>query len=1081
MKAKYLVIIGLLFLLSFIVYRMMKFEESLRKERIIEVKIEDENKPLINELYRERLKEFANRADYYFITSGDYFEVLSKKIEYGENINKWEKIFLKGVNLGVAMPGRFPSEFSLTFDEYLEWFILIGEMNANVIRVYTILPPEFYEAFAFYNLHYHNKKLYLLQGVWAKKPEKRDYFNPKFQREFKKEIINVIDLMHGRAVISKKPGNAHGTYVSDISRYVIGIILGREWEPKAVTHTNNKHKLSDYTGNFISICNGSAMEVWLARMMDFTVLYETQTYKSQRPISFVNWLPLDPMYHSSEFIENDKIREYDNDLESIDSRKFNSSELFYPGIFASYHAYPYYPDYIYLDEKYVKCKNLDGKEDNYFGYLLKLKEYHKSIPLVIAEYGLPSSRGNSHYSPFGFHQGGHNEYEQAALSVQLTKDIHQTNCAGAIFFEWIDEWFKFNWLVMDFESPKERRKYWHNMENPEQNFGIIAIENRSKTLDGNINDWKIDQSNDEFFLLSDADQAYFYLISKMPGFNFSKHNLYIAIDTYDKKKGEHKLEFLDDPCEYGIEFLLEFTSKEEAKILVDDKYSVFTDIYNNKIPVYSSKDNDNGVFSEQLLLSNRPRVTLTGDSIEGHLHNRSKLLHGNSDLPKYSNADWYWNEDSSIIEIRLTWHLLNVSDPSGMYVLDDIPNTPEIECTQTPGFNVLIFVTDKNNKLIKEFDKNGPYFCSWETWNNPEFYSRKKAIYKELQTTFLQLKPNLSAKDESKEVEEVFRICDFLHNKKAAISITFDNACYSQYEAAIPILEKYNIKASFGVISNWITEAPVQIAEKGGFKIKRMGVSQIKELINKGHYVAAQYLDADISKTNFKQYLYEIKSQKLYLEQKTGCNVYTYFLPDTQDGNLRYNNTEQVFLFSRNNIEKTNLIRTINFNSINSFSIQDSTRPDIKELQSIMDQNIGSWMVFQYHHIFSSNSKEYKMGNEMDREDFLLITPELFRRQIRLIRNTEYWIAPLAIVGKYLKEKKLSKIEFNQHKKLIFLNIRNSLDRELYNQPLTIEYTTSYKKMKIINNADEGIYNARNGKIYFNVYPNQEVTIEILD
>ena len=80
------------------------------------------------------------------------------------------------------------------------------------------------------------------------------------------------------------------------------------------------------------------------------------------------------------------------------------------------------------------------------------------MPLIIAEYGLPSSRGNSHYTTLGLNQGGHSEQEQAKLSWQLTKDIYDTKCGGAIFFEWIDEWFKFNWMVMDFEQPYERRK-----------------------------------------------------------------------------------------------------------------------------------------------------------------------------------------------------------------------------------------------------------------------------------------------------------------------------------------------------------------------------------------------------------------------------------------------------------------------------------------------------------------------------------------------------------------------------------------------------------------------------------------------
>ena len=46
----------------------------------------------------------------------------------------WEKTYLKGVNLGSGMPGKFPGEFGITKAMYLRWFGQITSMNANVIR-----------------------------------------------------------------------------------------------------------------------------------------------------------------------------------------------------------------------------------------------------------------------------------------------------------------------------------------------------------------------------------------------------------------------------------------------------------------------------------------------------------------------------------------------------------------------------------------------------------------------------------------------------------------------------------------------------------------------------------------------------------------------------------------------------------------------------------------------------------------------------------------------------------------------------------------------------------------------------------
>jgi len=285
---KIIIILILIGSLVFTVSQMMDYENSIRENHIITKYVEDDSKPLISNFSDEDIKDLTNHIYSKFKTGNQYFykkTTINGKEDY-------TPIFIKGVNLGVAVPGKFPAEFSLNFDQYLSWFYKIGEMNANVIRVYTILPPEFYKALAYYNLHNQDKTLYLMHGVWAKVPKDEDYYNKAYTREFKKEIHDVIDVLHGKTALPIKPGKAHGIYNYDVSKYVIGYLLGREWEPRGVFKTIKEHTEHSYNGSFISLPYGNAMEVWLAKMMDFTVRYETQNYQNQHPISFVNWLPL---------------------------------------------------------------------------------------------------------------------------------------------------------------------------------------------------------------------------------------------------------------------------------------------------------------------------------------------------------------------------------------------------------------------------------------------------------------------------------------------------------------------------------------------------------------------------------------------------------------------------------------------------------------------------------------------------------------------------------------------------------------------------------------------------------------------
>src|SRR5207247_1123906 len=83
-----------------------------------------------------------------------------------------------------------------------------------------------------------------------------------------------------------------------------------------------------------------------------------------------------------------------------------------------YHAYPYYPDFIGLDSTYGAARSSAGAS-HYYGYLLDLKRHHAGRALLIAEYGVPSSRGLAHLQPEGLHHGGHDEREMAQQDVRL--------------------------------------------------------------------------------------------------------------------------------------------------------------------------------------------------------------------------------------------------------------------------------------------------------------------------------------------------------------------------------------------------------------------------------------------------------------------------------------------------------------------------------------------------------------------------------------------------------------------------------------------------------------------------------------
>ncbi len=78
------------------------------------------------------------------------------------------------------------------------------------------------------------------------------------------------------------------------------------------------------------------------------------------------------------------------------------------------------------------------------------------------------------------------------------------------------------------------------------------------------------------------------------------------------------------------------------------------------------------------------------------------------------------NDSTEMLEIRLAWHLLNVSDPSGRNVFDD-EGTPEIEYSKTEGFNIFLFITDKEIMLIRNFLLSNRIFIHGKLGKNQNF------------------------------------------------------------------------------------------------------------------------------------------------------------------------------------------------------------------------------------------------------------------------------------------------------------------------------------------------------------------------
>ncbi|MBI4364208.1 MAG: hypothetical protein HY568_02155, partial [Candidatus Latescibacteria bacterium] len=405
-------------------------------------------------------------------------------------------LFIRGVNLGAGPAGHFPGEFAITKADYRRWLRFLRSLYANAVRVYALHPPEFYEALREENDANPDDPIWLFQEVWTELPARNDFWDEAFTRDFDSEIKKAIDAVHGNATVAPRPGYASGTYTADASPYLAGWLLGREWEPYAVRVTQRKHPaVTSFRGEYFRVDEGNAMECWLGRALDLAASYEAGRYGASRALSFVNWPTLDVMRHPTETERGGREAEHDEDAYSVDPTRVRLAKPAHPagtslGYFATYHAYPYYPDFMNLDPGYSAFRDQHGL-CNYAGYLTDLKAHTRGLPLLIGEFGVPTSRGIAHLQPQGIHHGGASESEQGDQDVRLLEDIRSTGCAGSLLFSLFDEWFKVNWLVMRTEQPRERDPLWHNLLDPEESYGLIAFDPPPAVrIDGDVDDWK---------------------------------------------------------------------------------------------------------------------------------------------------------------------------------------------------------------------------------------------------------------------------------------------------------------------------------------------------------------------------------------------------------------------------------------------------------------------------------------------------------------------------------------------------------------------------------------------------------------
>ena len=615
------------------------------------------------------------------------------------------KTFLPGVNLGSTTPNHQPGELAIGAEDYRRWFAAMGDLGVRLVRVYTIHPPAFYTELADYNAEHPAAPLYLAQGVYLPDETYLDggtLYDEVTDASFARELIDVSAAVHGELARGPTTAAADGTWTADVSAWLASWIVGVELDPEVVARTDAQHAdVADVAGRYFASARGaSATERWLARHMDSLAELEAAR-GTAAPIAFVNWPTTDPLSHP------DEPSEYE-DRVGIDANRVRPTANWPAGTFASYHAYPYYPDFLRHEESLSET-TWQGQPDPYAGYLSALHAHHAEMPVMITEVGVPSSLGSAHLGTNGRDQGGHSERAAMAIDAELLRIAHAQGMAGGYVFAWTDEWFKRTWNTMNHQWPADRRQLWHDPLTNEQHFGLVATEpdrvaGAQRTVDGAGVIGQLSLDADASYVFVDVDLA-----EDLPA------ALRVEADVVEGGDADYRVD-LD---------LVARTAQVWVRAGLDP-------IRLDNVAGYGTPAGGVAGWHPYRLVLNRPQ-TLHGVELPAEFQDVGALVEGAWDPSAEgfdSRATWQVVQasDGATVRLRLPWPMVGMADPSSLTALGEgVP-------AQTPTVDGIALTVSVGDDVVDAW-------LDWEPWQGIGYTERIKDGVAELAAVFAELAP----------------------------------------------------------------------------------------------------------------------------------------------------------------------------------------------------------------------------------------------------------------------------------------------------------------------------------------------------
>jgi hypothetical protein len=252
-------------------------------------------------------------------------------------------------------------------------------------------------------------------------------------------------------------------------------------------------------------------------------------------------------------------------------------------------------------------------------------------------------------------------------------------------------------------------------------------------------------------LRAGADESFYYLAVELPRgrFPWDSLGIQLAIDVYLPRVGQHRLPVSGVLSEIGFEFLIHLEQPKRAAMRVTPDYNRYETRLDrasgddfgrfSRRPVITQTRRD-GRFDSLFVITNRARFGRDGEFYPAGGYDRGRLVYGTE--KSSTLADWYLDERAGLLQLRIPWDLLNVTDPSTRTLLFDRRTSGDFGTVTAGDFRVGVVVYRKGAapRVVGALPdlKQGVWPARgfspwrWSGWTKPRYHSRLKPVYDSL-------------------------------------------------------------------------------------------------------------------------------------------------------------------------------------------------------------------------------------------------------------------------------------------------------------------------------------------------------------